>query len=217
MKRFAFYVSNKGTRLKKFLELYKNKKIIEQIEFVLIDNIDNCELKDVCNKLEIKYYEVDLVKEEKKNLFISNIFLKYLNKHNVDNAFIFADRILLGDLLVKYKNRLINFHPAILPSHKGLYAIDQAIKEHTFLLGNSAHIVTQELDAGRVIMQNIFPRINFKNYDDVLDKQLIMILQLMIWIQEDRLIIDEKNNVSIKNGRYNVDEFIPNIELEKRG
>lgn len=156
MKKFAFYVSNNGTRLKKFLQVYNNISLIKQIEFVLIDNCNNDELRNICNGLGIIYYEVNLKEYENKNKYISNFFLEYLNKHNVDNAFIFADRILLGDLLVKYKNRLINFHPAILPSHKGLFAIDQALKSNTFLLGNSAHIVTDELDGGRVIMQIYF-------------------------------------------------------------
>ena len=38
MKKFAFYVSNNGTRLKKFLQVYGNLNLIKQIEFVLIDN-----------------------------------------------------------------------------------------------------------------------------------------------------------------------------------
>ncbi|MFY4788444.1 formyltransferase family protein [Aliarcobacter butzleri] len=214
MKKFAFYVSNNGTRLKKFLRVYSNINLIKQIEFVLIDNCNNDELRNICNDLGIIYYEVNLKEYENKNKYISSFFLEYLNKHNVDNAFIFADRILLGDLLVEYKNRLINFHPAILPSHKGLYAIDQALKSKTFLLGNSAHIVTDELDGGRVIMQNIFPSINFKNYDEVLDKQLIMILQLMIWIEKDKLIVDKNNNVYIKDANYEVKEFIPNLDFE---
>ena len=213
MKKFAFYVSNKGTRLKKFLQKYNNCNLIKQIEFVLIDNCNNDELRNMCNDLGIFYYEINLKEYQNKNKYISDLFLEYLNKHFVDNAFIFADRILVGDLLLKYKNKLINFHPAILPSHKGLYAIDQALESNTFLLGNSAHLVTEELDAGQVIMQNIFPAINFKNYDDVLDNQLIMILQLMYWIQQDRLII-ESNNSYIKDGNYKVEEFIPNIELE---
>ncbi len=214
MKKFAFYVSNNGTRLKKFLQVYNNISLIKQIEFVLIDNCNNDELRNICNGLGIIYYEVNLKEYENKNKYISNFFLEYLNKHNVDNAFIFADRILLGDLLVKYKNRLINFHPAILPSHKGLFAIDQALKSNTFLLGNSAHIVTDELDGGRVIMQNIFPSINFKNYDEVLDKQLIMILQLMVWIERDKLTIDKNNNVYIRDANYEVKEFIPNLDFE---
>jgi folate-dependent phosphoribosylglycinamide formyltransferase PurN len=194
--------------------VYNNISLIKQIEFVLIDNCNNDELRNICNGLGIIYYEVNLKEHENKNKYISNFFLEYLNKHNVDNAFIFADRILLGDLLVKYKNRLINFHPAILPSHKGLFAIDQALKSNTFLLGNSAHIVTDELDGGRVIMQNIFPSINFKNYDEVLDKQLIMILQLMVWIERDKLTIDKNNNVYIRDANYEVKEFIPNLDFE---
>lgn len=215
MKKFAFYVSNKGTRLKKFLQVYNNEDSIKQIEFILIDNCENIELRNICKKLNIKYYEININGQKDKNLYISNLFLKYLTKHSVDAAFIFADRILVGELLVKYKNKLINFHPAILPSHKGLYAIDQALKSNTFLLGNSAHVVTEKLDDGRVIMQNIFPTINFKNYDEVLDKQLIMILQLMNWIKQDRLIIDKNDNVYIKDASYKVEEFIPNIEIEK--
>ena len=40
MKKFAFYVSNKGTRLKKFLQIYKNFNLIKQIKFVLIDKFN---------------------------------------------------------------------------------------------------------------------------------------------------------------------------------
>jgi len=214
MKKFAFYVSNKATRLKKFLKIYKNEKVIKQIDFVHIDNCDNFELKNICEKLCIKYYETNLKSKKDKNMYISNLFLKYLEKHNIDYAFIFANRILVGEILVKYKNKIINFHPSILPSHKGLYAIDQALNSHTFLLGNSAHLVTNEIDGGRVIMQNIFPAIYFKNYDEVLDNQLIMLLQLMNWIEEDRLIIEKNNNVYIKDASYKVDKFIPNIELD---
>ena len=43
-----------------------------------------------------------------------------------------------------------------------------------------------------------------------------MILQLMSWIEQDRLIVEKNDNVYIKDGCYKVEEFIPNIELEKR-
>jgi phosphoribosylglycinamide formyltransferase-1 len=212
MKKFAFYVSNNGTRLKKFLQLYKNKILIGQIEFVLIDNCENFELKKICTDLNIIYYEVNLKDEENKNEYISNLFLDYLTEHAVDYAFIFANKILVGELLSKYKNKLINFHPSILPSHKGLHAIDKALKENTFLLGNSAHIVTKELDNGSIIMQNIFPAIMFRKYDDILDNQLIMILQIMEWINSDRLkFIDD--TVIIEGAVYLAGAFIPNIEI----
>ena len=176
MRSFAFYVSNEATRLKKTLQMYKSIKLLKQIEFVLIDNCDNSQLKNICKDMEIAYYEVNLKKHENK--YISDIFLKYLEKHNVDNAFIFSDKILTGKLLIKYKNRIINFHPSILPAYKGLYAIDKALASNSLLLGNSAHIVTEEIDGGTIIMQNLFPAIKFKNYDEVLDKQIYMLLQI---------------------------------------
>lgn len=213
MKTFSFYVSKNATRLKKFLLLFKDEKLINNIEFVLIDNMGNEALRDICKTLNIVYYETTLNDTHNKNEFISNMFLNYLEKHNVDNAFIFADRILTGELLIKYKNKLINFHPSLLPSHKGLYAIDKALESKTFLLGNSAHIVTNELDGGCVIMQNIFPAVNFYTYDDVLDKQLLMILQLMQWINTNRFIVKEEM-VYIENASYLVAEYIPNIELK---
>jgi len=212
MKKFAFYVSSKATRLKNFISLYCNANICKSIEFVLIDNKSNDELKDICSKNNIQFYEVDIQKVDKKNLYISNLFLNYLEQHNIDYGFIFADRILVGGLLTSYKNKLINFHPSILPSHKGLGAIDQALEKNTFLLGNTAHIITEELDGGSIVMQNIFPAYNFKNYDEVLNKQLIMLLQIIRWIQDNRLQIHD-GKVEIANAYYEVQEFIPNLEI----
>jgi len=212
MKRFAFYVSNNATRLKKFLNEFKDHPLIKSIIFVLIDNNSNLDLKILCRTLSINLYEVDLKNVQNKNQFISKLLLDYLIEHNIDYCFVFANRILEGELLVKYKNRLINFHPSILPSHKGLNAIDQALKSKTFLLGNTAHFITQEVDSGLVIMQNILPSIKFSGYDDVLDKQIVMLLQLMDWINNNRLkIIDDR--VVIEGASYEVSEFIPNIDL----
>ena len=212
MKKFAFYVSSKATRLKNFLSLYGSVKLCKSIDFILIDNQDNIELKKICDKKDITYYEVDITEMQNMNSYISNLLFKYLKQYNTNYAFVFADRILKGELLVAYKDRLINFHPSILPSHKGLRAIDKALDAGTFLLGNTAHIITNELDGGAIVMQNIFPSYNFKNYDEVLDKQLIMLLQIMHWIQDSRLQVNA-GKVEIANAFYKVQEFIPNLEI----
>jgi len=212
MKKFGFYVSNNATRLKKFLSIYRENKLLKQIQFILIDNTSNKQLRKQCAELSIPLYEEDLNIKKDKNIYISDKFLFLLQKHNVNIGFVFCDKILKGNLLKIYKNKIINFHPSILPAHKGLNAIDQAIKMDTFLLGNTAHIVTDKLDSGSVIMQNIFPLYNFTNYNDILDKQIIMLLQIMEWIDADRMTILD-NRVYIKNAKYDVSEFIPNIEI----
>ena len=212
MKKFSFYVSNNGTRLQNFLIKYKNNSLIKDIKFVLIDNINNSDLRGLCKDLNIQFYEIDLEVKENKNEFISDTFLNYLDLYSIDNAFIFADVILVGDILKVYKNKLINFHPSLLPLYKGRLAIDRALKDNTFLLGNTAHFIDETLDGGSVIMQNIFHTTKFTKYDDVLNKQLIMILQLMYWINSDRLVTNNKKTI-VLDASYNIEEFIPNIEI----
>jgi len=66
-------------------------------------------------------------------------------------------RILSGEFVRHYKGRLINIHPSLLPKFKGLdthkRAIEAGEKEH----GVSVHFVTEELDAGEVILQARVP------------------------------------------------------------
>jgi len=212
MKNFAFFVSANATRLVKFLEQNSSVSFIKQIKFVLIDNKKNNYLKKLCQDRDIVFYEIDYRNIIDKNMYISNIFLEYLQLFKIDFAFIFANKILVGEILLEYENKLINFHPSLLPAYKGLYAIDQGLEDGALLLGNTAHIVTKDLDGGIIVMQNIFPAIDFKTYDDVLDKQLLMLKQLILWIDTNRLIV-KNNSVHILGASYNIDNFIPNLEL----
>jgi len=66
-------------------------------------------------------------------------------------------RILSDGFVDKFKGKLINIHPALLPKYKGLdthqRALDAGESEH----GASVHFVIPELDAGTVIVQGIVP------------------------------------------------------------
>ena len=213
MKNTAFYVSGSATRLKKFLNNYINKLPDTDIKFILIDNTTNVELRHLCKKNNITIYENDLKNINDKNLFISDLFLNYLKKHNCHYAFVFATKILTGNLLNIYKDRLINFHPSILPSFKGISAIDIAITNKSFLLGNSAHFITTDIDNGSVIMQNIMHHTFYIDYNSILDNQLMMLLQLIQWLNDDRIYV--KNGYAIvKDADYSIGYYTPKLEIE---
>jgi phosphoribosylglycinamide formyltransferase 1 len=212
-KKFGFYVSRTATRLCHFLEKYGN---LDKCAFVLIDNKDNERLRSLCSKYSIPYYEYaykeEGLKGKEQNRFISDKFKDLMDKYEVEYSFIFGSRILEGELLQKYQWHLVNFHPALLPAFKGKCAIDQAIEAGAILLGSTAHFIDEELDAGLMIMQNIFPAVLFTDYEDVLGKQETMLLQLMTWFEEDRVHI-ENNRVVVANASYEIAEYIPNVEL----
>jgi len=87
----------------------------------------------------------------------------------------FGDKILKKGLVESYKNRLINFHPSILPSFKGLSAIDQANTFGVDFLGNTAHFIDEGIDTGKIIVQTAMLQEDFECYEDVLELQFPMI------------------------------------------
>jgi Folate-dependent phosphoribosylglycinamide formyltransferase PurN len=212
---FGFYVSHHATRIMRFLEYVSryHEELMKKIGFIFIDNNKNEKLREVCNRFGIRLIEYDLSIQIAGNEYhMSDQLLYNLIEYKVDYLFVFGDQILRGELLNQYKNRLINFHPSILPSFKGLKAIDQALKSNALLLGNTAHILNEDIDSGPIIMHSILSRKEFKDYDDVLNMQIPMIVQLMYWIMSDRFCVIN-NEVHIKNANYGINKFIPNLEI----
>ena len=215
-KKFAFYVSNNASLLKKIISFAKenNISIFNNVVFVFIDNDNNTELKKLAQKYKIKLIEKNFSNIEKKhlNLNISDMIKSLLDKYQIDYLFILCKTILTGELLSYYENRIINTHPSILPSFKGLNAIDQAKDSKSFLLGLTIHTIDEKLDEGVPILQTIKHHSYFYgNYDYILDDCIIAILQIMIWINEARLIIN--NGYShILDASYTSGLFIPNID-----
>jgi formyltetrahydrofolate deformylase len=65
-------------------------------------------------------------------------------------------QILPPKLIARYPSRIINIHPSLLPYHPGPHAYRQAWEEGVRVSGCTAHFVTEELDAGPVILQDVF-------------------------------------------------------------
>lgn len=66
-------------------------------------------------------------------------------------------RILSDHFIEKYAGRMLNVHPSLLPSFKGLHGIKDAFDYGVKVTGVTVHFVTKELDAGPVILQGVVP------------------------------------------------------------
>ncbi len=212
--RFAFYVSGNASRLVKIIEQYP--VIIENTYVVINDEAPNEKLGNLLKALSVEYIEY-IYKEkglegDEKNIYTSNLLLEKFKEFNIDFSFCFGGRILKGELLELYKNRIINFHPAILPMFPGVKSIDQSISANAFLLGNTAHFVDAGIDTGPIIMQSILQCQIYSNYEDVLGLQLPMIYQIYCWLIENRICL-EGNKVIIEKAKYNQATFYPQLEI----
>lgn len=66
-------------------------------------------------------------------------------------------RVVTPTLIGAFPERLINIHPSLLPSFRGLDAVGQALAEGVTLAGCTAHLVCEEVDAGRILVQAAVP------------------------------------------------------------
>ena len=66
-------------------------------------------------------------------------------------------KILSPNFVWRYKNKIINIHPSLLPSFPGPQAYRQAYEHGVKLIGVTAHFVSMQLDEGPIIAQGSFP------------------------------------------------------------
>ena len=65
-------------------------------------------------------------------------------------------QIIAPELVAQFRHRVINIHPSLLPYHPGANAYRQAFEEGVRVSGCTAHFVTEQLDQGPVILQDVF-------------------------------------------------------------
>ena len=66
-------------------------------------------------------------------------------------------RLLSSDFIAHYEHKMLNIHPALLPSFRGLHAQRQAIEAGVKIAGCTVHFVVPDMDAGPIILQSSVP------------------------------------------------------------
>ena len=105
--------------------------------------------------------------------------LMVLRKHEVELVVLAGFmRILTPGLLREFPHRVVNVHPALLPSFPGIHASRQALEHGVKIAGCTVHLVDEGTDTGPIIAQAAVP---------VLDTDNEASLQLRIQVEEHRL------------------------------
>lgn len=212
---FAFYVSGSATRLKKILDDNKTE-FLSNVRLVFSDDEQNAFLKERLDAFGIKFilYSYRSINAEKsqKNLILSNELCQALHTCCIDYCFSFGAHILKGLILDEFRNRIINFHPSLLPSYPGLKAIDQAMDDHVFLLGNTAHFINAGVDSGPIIMQSVTSSQVFFSggYDAVLDNQIEILYKIYPLLMADRIHVRD-NKALIEGADYDFHYLFPSV------
>jgi phosphoribosylglycinamide formyltransferase-1 len=103
-------------------------------------------------------------------------------------------RLVTDVLLGAFPMRIVNVHPALLPSFPGVHAQRQALRYGVRISGCTVHFVDGKTDAGPIIAQSAVP---VRDNDDeetlrlrILAKEHELLPQVLQWIAEDRVTVD---------------------------
>ncbi len=81
-------------------------------------------------------------------------------------------RVLTSGFVAKWQGRMINIHPSLLPSFKGLHTHEQALEAGVRIAGCTVHFVVPEMDAGPIIAQAAVP-VEYGDTPDTLAQRIL--------------------------------------------
>ena len=130
--------------------------------------------------------------------------LKFLKEYKIDLILLAGFLGIVGDRIIEaYPNRIMNIHPALLPSFggKGFHGIkvhEAALKRGVKVTGATVHFVNSEIDGGAIIMQKAV-EVRDGDTPETLQKRVMEQAEYVIYPQAVKLFCEDR--LVIKDGR----------------
>lgn len=196
MKNIAVFISGGGTNLQAIIDDSKKSKFYKIC--LVISNKENA------------YGLTRAKKANVPNLYIkskdTNVILKTLKDHKIDYI-VLAGYLAIVDpqIIKKYKNKIINIHPSLIPSFcgPGMYGIhihQAVIKSGVRFSGCTTHFVNEEVDGGAIIMQHCVP-VDYEDTPESLQKKILK-YEHQILVKSVNLLVRQK--IKVINGRTKI-------------
>ncbi|MBT8375994.1 MAG: formyltetrahydrofolate deformylase [Bacteroidia bacterium] len=149
--KMAVFVSKYDHCLYDILGRYNSGELNIEIPFILSNHMD---LAPIAKSFNIPFYHIPITKNSKVEAEAEQ--LKLLEYHDID--FIVLARymqIVSKTLIDNYPNKIINIHHSFLPAFVGAKPYHSAFKRGVKIIGATSHYITEELDAGPIIEQDV--------------------------------------------------------------
>ena len=162
--KIGVLASGKGTNFQELIDLSEKGELDIDIK-VLITNKDDAGCIKRAESVKIPHKIIRGKDFSQKELFELEI-INTLNNYDVE-LIVMAGwmKIVTPFFINKFKNKIINIHPSLLPAYKGGTAINDSILNGSKITGCSVHFVEEEVDSGSLIMQAALPILKEDNFD----------------------------------------------------
>ena len=162
----AIFISGNGSNMKNLIRLSKTKNSPIVVDFVLSNNKNANGITHVKkNKINFKIFDFKLRNNDEKKI------LDILEKRKIQLICLAGFmKILSRNFIKKFKGKILNIHPSLLPKYKGLNTHERVILNNEKFSGCTVHIVNERLDSGKIILQKQV-KINKKDNAQTLSKK----------------------------------------------
>ena len=155
-KRTAVLISGRGSKMTSLIAAAQDADFPAEIALVLSNRPDAAGLATASAK-GIATAAIDHKLHPGREAFEAEM-QKVLEVHRIDFICLAGFmRLLTASFVERWTGRMINIHPAILPSYKGLHTHERALADGVKLHGATVHYVVPEMDAGPIIVQAAVP------------------------------------------------------------
>ena len=147
--RTAVFISGTGSNLKSLIKFSLKKVSPIEVNLIVSNNIKAKGLEFAkLYKIKKKVYNYNEKKVSEKRI------LKDLKLNDIKLICLAGFmKILSKDFIRKFKGKILNIHPSLLPKYKGLNTHHRAIQNKEKYSGCTVHLVNSKLDSGKIILQ----------------------------------------------------------------
>ena len=168
--RLGILASGNGSNFEYIIKAIQQNQLNAEIVILIVNNPECLAIKKAV-KYNIKYVIINH-RDFDSRLEHDNLVMKKLEELSVELVVMAGWMRIVGEEIINsFKNRLINIHPSLLPSFKGVDAIQQAMDEKVKITGCTVHYVQKEVDSGSIIIQAAVP-IKEQDSKDTLTKRI---------------------------------------------
>ncbi len=154
--KLGIMASGSGTNFEAVARSIREGQLNAKIQ-VLIYNNPNAKVRSRAEGWEVPAVLLNHREYKSREEFDRSV-VEVLQRHQVDWVVMAGwMRVATRVLLDAFPNKVINIHPSLLPSFRGVRAVEQALKAKVKITGCTVHIVSLEVDSGPILVQAAVP------------------------------------------------------------
>jgi phosphoribosylglycinamide formyltransferase-1 len=207
--RFAFVTSTAGSVMN---ELLGNEFLRSHVHAVVADRPCDALVKAAHHGIPTRLIDAPTPEPFCREL------AQHLQDRRIDYVLSFYTQFYAKDFRDRFRHRIVNSHPSLLPAFKGMRGFEDGIAYHCRIVGSTTELIRDVMDEGAIVIQAATAVDLSKDLavtrHRVFVQQCKSMLQTVKWIVDGRLSVDG-DEVLIRDARYGGADFSPALDFDQ--